>query len=113
MTGFMKRSVKYYFVIKAAKQIKKEIEKMGMDNLKTLAEDGTSIVHTYFNNCSPQERATYRRDLNALLQMGITADMVLTELANQIPDIGPIMESKQGYKKSEVQHLEQFLLTTE
>jgi hypothetical protein len=41
--------------------------------------------------------------------MGITPDMILTELARQIPEIVPIMESKQDYMNSELQKLEQFL----
>lgn len=116
MTTFMQRSARYFFVIKAAKEIKKEIEKIEKarpGSLKTLAEAGISIVHTYFNGCSAQERARYRRDLNTLLQMGITADMVLTELVKQMPDLALIIEGKQDYKSSEIQHLERFLLTTE
>lgn len=109
MTSFMKRSVKYYFIIKAAKQIKKEIEKMEMDNLKTLAEDGISIVHTYFNNCSPQERATYRRELKVLVQMGITPDMILEEMVRQMPELAPEMEGKESYKQAEIKELESFL----
>ncbi|GAH74223.1 unnamed protein product, partial [marine sediment metagenome] len=68
--SFMQRSARHFLVIKAAKEFKKEIEKAGLDNLKILAEKGISIVGTYLNGCSPQEKATYRRDLNALFQMG-------------------------------------------
>lgn len=109
MTSFMKRSAKHFLVIKAARQIRQEIEKAGLDNLKILAEKGKSIVGTYLNGCSPQEKATYRRDLNALLRMGVTADMLLDEVARQIPGLASIMERKQDYKKSEIQHLERFL----
>ena len=109
MTGFMQRSAKHFMVIKAAKEFKKEIEKAGLDNLKILAENGISIVGTYLNGCSPQEKATYKRDLNALLKMGITADMLLEELAKQMPEISPIMQGKEDYKRGEIQNLEQFL----
>ena len=109
MTRFMQRSARHFLVIKAAKEIKKEIEKAGLDNLKILANASVSIVGTYLNNCSPQEKATYKRDLGALLQMGITADMILEEVARQIPQLAPIMESKQDYKKMEIWNLGQFL----
>lgn len=105
---FMRRSAKHFVVIKAVRQIRQEIEKAGLDNLKILAEKGVSIVGTYFNACSPQEKARYKRDINALLQMGVTSDMVLTELARQLPVIAPIMEAKPEYKASEVQRLEAF-----
>ena len=109
MTSFMRRSATNFMLIKAARQIKQEIEKAGLDNLKILADNGTSIVGTYFQGCSPQEKATYRRDLNALLQMGVTPDILLTEVARQMPQLAPIMEGKEGYKATEIQKLEQFL----
>lgn len=107
--SFMARTAKHFVIIKAARQIRKEIEKAGLDNLKILAENGRSIVGTYLNGCSPKERATYRQELNALVQMGVTPDMLLAEISRQMPDLAPIMEGKQAYRKSEIQHLEQFL----
>jgi len=107
--SFMQRSAKHFFAITAARQIKQEIEKAGLDNLKILAEAGKSIVGTYLNGCSPNEKATYRRDLNALVQMGVSPDMLLEEISRQMPELKPIIEGKQDYKKSEVQELEQFL----
>lgn len=109
MTSFMQRSAKHFLVIKAARQIKQEIEKAGLDNLKILAENGRSIVGTYLNGCSAQEKATYKRDLNALLQMGVTADMLLDEVAGQLPELAPIMQGKKAYKENEVKKLELFL----
>lgn len=109
MTGLMKRSAKHFLLIKAAREIRKEIEKAGVDNLKTLADAGISVVGTYLNGCSPQEKATYRRDLNALLQMEITPDMLLSEIAKQMPEIAPAIEGKEGYKKTEVEKLLSFI----
>ena len=113
MTSFSGRVARHILLIratkKAAKEFKKEIEKAGLDNLKILADAGTSIVGTYLNGCSPQEKASYRRDLNALFQMGITADMILTELVRQMPELAPIMQGRDDYKQSEIQHLEKFL----
>ena len=113
MTSFMARSARNFMTIKAARQIKEEIEKAGVDNLRILADTGISIVGTYLKNCPPQEKATYRRDLNILLQMGVTTEMILEEVARQMPELAPIMEGKQGYKRSEVCNLERFLLTTD
>jgi len=109
MTTLKVRIARKFLVIKAAKEIKKEIEKAGLDNLKILAENGRSIVGTYLNGCSPQEKATYKRDLGTLLQLGVTPDMLLSEIARQMPQLAPIMEKRQDYKKSEIQHLERFL----
>ena len=109
MTSFTQRTAKHFVVIKAARQIKQEIEKAGLDNLKILAEAGRSIVGTYLNGCSPKEKAVYKRDLNALLQMGITPDMLLGEVVRQMPDLAPTMEGKDDYKKSEIENLERFL----
>ncbi|GAI79200.1 unnamed protein product, partial [marine sediment metagenome] len=78
--SFMERSARHFLTIKAARELRKEIEKAGLENLKILAEAGTSIVQTYLNGCSPSEKAQYRRDLNALSQLEIAPDMVLTEL---------------------------------
>ncbi|MBA7668303.1 hypothetical protein ES703_76413 [subsurface metagenome] len=109
MTSFMKRSAKHFLVIKAAREIKQEIEKAGLDNLKILADAGHSIVGTYLNGCSPQEKARYKRDLNALLQMGVTPDMLLDEVARQLPELAPIMQGEKAYKENEVKKLELFL----
>ena len=107
--SFTERAARNFLAIKAAREIGKEIEKAGLDNLKVLAAADISIVGTYLNACSPEEKATYRRDLNLLAQMGVTADMILTEVARQIPELAPIMEGKEAYKKNEIQKLEQFL----
>ncbi len=109
MSDFMARSARHFILIKAARQIRQEIEKAGLDNLKVLANAGRSIVGTYLNGCSPQEKATYRRELNALLQMGVTADMLLEEIVRQMPELAPVMEGKEGYKQTEIKKLELFL----
>lgn len=107
--NFMEKTTKRFALIKAARQIRQEIEKAGLDNLKILVEAGQSIVGTYLQGCSPQEKAAYRRGLNALLQAGITAYMVLEEVGRQMPEIAPIIESKQDYKETEIRELERFL----
>ncbi|MBA7601330.1 hypothetical protein ES703_08400 [subsurface metagenome] len=107
--SFMERSARRFLAIKAARQIKEEIEKAGLDNLKALAEAGKSILGIYLEGCSPEEKKRHRRDGNALRQMGVTPEMVLTELAGQIEELSSIMEKKKDYKKSELRNLEQFL----
>lgn len=109
MTSFLARTARNFLMVKAARGIRQEIEKAGLDNLKILADAGKSIIKTYLNGCSPQEKAIYKRDLNALLGMGVTADMLLDEISRQMPVLAPIMEDREGYKKSEIQNLERFL----
>jgi len=93
----------------AAREFKKEIETAGLDNLKTLADSGISIVNTYLNACSHQEKEKKRRALNTFLQMGITPEMLLSELTRQMPVIASIMQSRESYKASEIQKLTAFL----
>ena len=109
MTTFMQRSARHFLTIKAVREIKGEMEKAGLDNLKILAEAGVSIIGTYLNGCSPEEKARIKRDFNTLLQLGVTPEMVLSEVTRQSPELAPIIESKQDYKKSELEKLEAFL----
>lgn len=109
MTTFTSRVTHHFLVIKAARLFRQEIEKAGLDNLQVLADAGISIVDIYLNSCSPEEKARIRRGINTFLQMGITADMVLDEVNRRIPELAPIIESRQDYKKSESQKFEAFL----
>lgn len=109
MTSFMARSARKFMLIKAARQIKQEIEQAGLANLRILADAGKSIVGTYLQGCSPSEKAVYRRNLNALLQLGVTLDMLLAEIGRQMPEIAPIMLERADYKTMEIRNLERFL----
>ena len=109
MTSLLDRTAKHFLAIKAARQLKKDIEKAGLDNFRILAEAGRSIVGTFLNGCSPQEKETHKRAGNILLQLGVTPEMVLTELARLMPELQPLMEGKEDYKQSELRNLEQFL----
>lgn len=109
MTTLKARIARKFLVIKAAREFKKEIEKAGLDNLKILADAGQSIVGTYLNGCSAQEKARIKRDLNALLQMGVTVDMILDELTRQIEELAPIMKDRASYRKSEIEEVLSFL----
>ncbi|MBA7465037.1 hypothetical protein ES707_00198 [subsurface metagenome] len=110
MRGLLDRTAKHFLAIKAARKIREEIEKAGMDNLKILADKGISIIGTYLNGCSPEEKATHKRDGNTLLQLGVTPEMVLEELAGQNEELATIMEEgRRDYKKKELKNLEAFL----
>ena len=109
MTGLMERSMRQFVIIRAAREIKKEIEKAGLDNLKILAESGISIVGTYLQGCSPQEKAQHKRELNSLLRMGITAEEVLDEFTRQMPELSPIIRNKDSYRKNEIAKIIDFL----
>ncbi|KKN08226.1 hypothetical protein LCGC14_1058750 [marine sediment metagenome] len=112
MTTFSARAARKFLIIKAAKEFKKEIEQAGVDNLKTLADAGISILLTYLNGLAAQDKVNRRRELNALLRVGVTPDMILTELTRQMPEIAPILESREGYKEGEIQKLTAFLTET-
>ena len=99
----------HLLAIKTARFFRQEIEKAGLDNLKILAEAGISIVGTYLEGSSPEEKARIKRDLGALLQLGVTPDMVFEELTGQMPELVSILREKERYKKAEVQKLISFL----
>lgn len=107
--NFTSRAARYMLTIKAAKAIKKEIEKAGLDNLKVLCERGVSIVGTYLMGCSAKEKEDYRRSFNALLAMGVTPAMVLDEVASLMPEVGAIMKGREGYRTAELQKISEFL----
>ncbi len=107
--SFTSEVAREFVVRRGARILRQEIEKAGLDNLKILANNGASIIGTYLNGCPPQEKAAHKRDLIAARQMGITPDMVLSELIRQMPELAPIMEGREGYKRSELENLELFL----
>ncbi len=109
MTSFMKRTARRYLIIKAARQITGEVEQAGLAKLKVLAEADVSIIGTYLNGCGPKQKAIYRRELATLMQMGVTIEEILEEVAGQMPDIAPIMAGKPGYKKNEIAMVMAFL----
>jgi len=109
MTNFMARSARKFMVIKAAREIKTEIEKAGLENLKLLCKNGISIVGTYLNGCTPKEQARLRQQFGALLNFGITPEMVLDEVTGQIAELAPIMEKRPDYRKTELQKVKEFL----
>ena len=111
MTTFSQKVERKFLVKTAAKEIKKEIEQAGLDTLKELADLNISIVQTYLKSRSAQQRVRLQRDLNALMQRGVTPDMLLAEVVRQMPEIAPPMQGKDDYRRTEIQSLERFLTT--
>lgn len=107
--NFGRRTALHLATIKAARQIAQEIEKAGLDNLKVLAENSISIVGAYLDYCSAQEKKEIRSGLSMVINWGVTPDMLLTEIARQMPELAPIMEGREGYKQGEIKKLEEFL----
>ena len=107
--SIMQDSARIFVARKAARELKKEIEQAGVDNLKYLAEKNISIVGTYINGCSLEKKAEIKRNLVYVLSMGITIDMVLEQLGQLMPELAPVMTGREVYKKSEVKEIERFL----
>lgn len=107
--SILERSVKIFAARKAAREIKKEIEQAGLENLKFLAEKNISIVGTYLRGCSKGKKADIKRQLTALLSMGVTIDMVLDQLGQLMPELAPLMVGREAYKKGELQEIDRFL----
>lgn len=107
--NFSARAARHLLAIKAAREIKKEIEVAGLATLKDLAESGISIVGTYLQGCSPKEQEEHRRNFNWLISKGVPPEMVLDEVAGIIPEVGAIMKGKEGYRQAELQKIRKFL----
>ena len=107
--SIMEHSVRIFTARKAAREIKKEIEQAGRENLKFLAERNISIVGTYLRGCSREKKAEVKRRLTGLLSMGITMDMVLEQLGQLMPELAPLIVGRDSYKKSELQEMDNFL----
>ena len=103
--SFLASTARHFVIIKAVREIKAEIEKIGLENLETLGKAGHDIANTYIKGCSPEGIAKSKQKLNYLLQMGITADMIIAELTRQMPELVPIMEEREGYIKKELEKL--------
>ncbi|MBA7636605.1 hypothetical protein ES703_44226 [subsurface metagenome] len=107
--SFKERAARYFLLRKGVRQITNEIEKAGLDNLKALVDADKSIVYIYLQGCSASEQARIRRDLNTLLTMGITPDMLIDEVTRQLGGLAAIIKDKPQYKKAEVNKVISFL----
>jgi len=109
MTSLTSIAARRLLLKATCRNLKKEIEQAGIENLKTLVEAGVSIVGTYLNGFSPREKAQKRRELQNVLSMGITNDMIIDELTRQITELGPIMAGREAYRKAELAKIDEFL----
>lgn len=105
---FSQRAGRRFIAIKAAKELMKEIEVVGIDDLITLANAGISIIETYLKSCTEEKKAYIKSSMKTLSRLGVTADMVLEETTRQMPHLRSIMDAKPEYRQSEVQRLEAF-----
>ena len=109
MASFTQRVALNLIIVKAARAIKAEIEKAGIDTLTVLVEKGISIVGTYLQALSTQDKEKYRRYIRDFLKMGVTVDSVLNEMYRQLPGLGDIMKKNTDYMKNELQKVQEFL----
>ena len=108
--SFLESTARHFLVIKAAREIKAEIEKIGLDNLKILADAGHDIANTYLKGCSAEGIAKSKQKFNYLLQMGVTADMIIARLTRQMPELATIMKGREDYIKGELEKLVSLLM---
>ncbi len=107
--NILQSTAKYFLLIKAAADIKNKAKEIGMDDIRTLVEAGRSITEIYLNGCSEEKKVQKRREATALFQMGVTPEMLWEEVIRQLPELGPILEGKDDYLKSEFKKIEAFV----
>ena len=108
--SFLESTARNFLVIKAARELKAEIEKIGLDNLKILADAGHDIANTYLKGCSAEGIAKSKQKFDYLLQMGVTADMIIARLTRQMPELATIMKGREDYIKGELEKLVSLLM---
>lgn len=107
--NILQSAAKYFLLIKAAADIKNKAKQIGMDDIRTLVEAGRSITELYLNDISADKKEQKRREATALLQMGVTPEMLWEEVIRQMPELAPILEGKDDYLTSEFKKIEAFV----
>jgi len=107
--GLLQRTAMYFMLIKAATEIKQKAESIGLDKVKSMVENGESIVDMYLSESSEAKKVKRRQDANLLVQAGITPEMLWEEVVKQLPELGAIIEGKDGYVQSEIKRIEAFV----
>ena len=108
--SLLQSTARHFLAAQTAREIKKEIEKIGVDNLKILADAGKDIADTYLKGCSAKGIAQSRQKFNQLLQMGVTVDMIMDKLTRQMPELATIMGGREDYIKGELEKLVSLLM---
>lgn len=109
MRDLLQRTARNFILLRAVTDIKNKAKEIGIDNIKTLVEDGRSITEIYLSDCPPDKKVQKRREANALIEMGITPEEIWKELIRQMPELAPIIEGKDDYIKSEMKKIEAFV----
>lgn len=99
----------YFMLIKAAGEIKMKAESIGLAKVKSMVENGESIVEMYLGESSEAKKAIRRRDANLLVQAGVTPEMLWQDVVRQMPELASIIEGKDGYVQSEIKKIEAFV----
>lgn len=107
--GLLQRTAMYFMLIKAAAEIKQKAESIGLDKVKGMVENGESIVEMYLGESSEVKKAKRRQDANLLIQAGITPEMLWDEVVKQLPELGTMIQGKDGYVQSEIKRIETFV----
>jgi len=109
MRDILRSTARYFVLIRAVTDIKNKARQIGIDNIKTLVENGRSITEIYLEDSSPDKKMQKRREAQALLEMGITPEEIWKELIRQMPELASIIEGKDEYIKAEMKRIEAFV----
>ena len=107
--AILRSTARYFVLIRAAQDVVNKAREIGIDDIRTLVEAGRSITEIYASSISDAKKVQKRREANTLVEMGITAAEVWQEVLRRMPELGPIVEGKDDYIKSEMQKIEQFV----
>jgi hypothetical protein len=94
---------------KAAKEVVKALNALGLDNLRLLVDANASITDLYLKGLSDRGKANFKQNLNILFRMGITPQMLWEEMSRQIPELVLILKDKETYIRTEIAKLDAFL----
>lgn len=109
MRDILRSTARYFVLIRAVTDIKNKAREIGIDDIKTLVEDGRSIIEIYLKDCSPDKKIQKRREAQMLLETGITPEEIWEELIRQMPELAPIIKGKDDYMRAEMKKIEDFV----
>lgn len=107
--NILQSAARYFVLIRAATDIINKAKQIGIDDIRTLVDDGRSITEIYLKDISPEKKVQKRREAQTLLEMGITPEELWAEVIRKMPELGDIIKGKDAYLKSEMKKIEQFV----